>query len=81
MKKAYGPKGIPEGLSVSPKGAPVKSFNVMALDHPGIRCCSKAAETTEVDFERKIELPHPEAKNYVLEDEVHKVAVMRNPCR
>lgn len=72
--KAYGKEGIPERLPVCPKEAPVKSFNVVALDHPGMSFNSNAPETIEVDFERKIELRNPEAKIYVLEDEVQKVA-------
>ncbi|MEO8324597.1 MAG: multicopper oxidase domain-containing protein [Nitrospirota bacterium] len=72
--KAYGKEGIPERLPVCPKEAPVKSFNVVAIDHPGMSFNSHAPETIEVDFERKIELRNPEAKIYVLEDEVQKVA-------
>lgn len=72
--KAYGKEGIPERLPVCPKEAPVKSFNVVAIDHPGMSFNSNAPETIEVDFERKIELRNPEAKIYVLEDEVQKVA-------
>ncbi|WP_342348091.1 multicopper oxidase domain-containing protein [uncultured Nitrospira sp.] len=72
--KAYGKEGIPERLPVCPKEAPVKSFNVVAMDHPGMSFNSHAPETIEVDFERKIELRNPEAKIYVLEDEVQKVS-------
>ncbi|MDH3503462.1 MAG: LysM peptidoglycan-binding domain-containing protein, partial [Nitrospirota bacterium] len=71
--KAYGKEGMPERLPVCPEGAPVKSFNVVALDHPGMSFNSNAPEAIEVDFERKIELRNPEAKIYVLEDEVQKV--------
>lgn len=71
--KAYGKEGIPERLPVCPKEAPVKSFNVVALDHPGMSFNSNAPEAIEVDFERKIELRNPQAKIYVLEDEVQKV--------
>ncbi|WNM56532.1 multicopper oxidase domain-containing protein [Candidatus Nitrospira allomarina] len=71
--KAYGKEGMPERLPVCPKGAPVKSFSVVALDHPGMSFNNNAPETIEVDFERKIELRNPEAKIYVLEDEVQKV--------
>ena len=35
---------------------------------------SNAPESIEVDFERTIELRNPEAKIYVLEDEVKKVS-------
>jgi hypothetical protein len=71
--KAYGKEGMPERLPVCPEGAPVKSFNVVALDHPGMSFNSNAPEAIEVDFERKIELRNPNAKIYVLEDEVQKV--------
>jgi hypothetical protein len=71
--KAYGKEGMPERLPVCPADAPVKSFNVVAMDHPGMSFNSNAPEAIEVDFERKIELRNPEAKIYVLEDEVTKV--------
>jgi hypothetical protein len=72
--KAYGKEGIPERLPVCPKDAPVKQFNVVAMDHPTMSFNSNAPEAIEVDFERKIELRNPDAKIYVLEDEVAKVA-------
>ena len=72
--KAYGKEGMPKPLPVCPKDAPVKAFNVVAMDHPGMSFNSNAEESIEVDFERKIELRNPEAKIYVLEDEVKKVA-------
>ncbi len=72
--KAYGKEGMPERLPVCPKEAPVKSFNVVAMDHPGMSFNANAPEAIEVDFERKIELRNPSAKIYVLEDEVQKVA-------
>ena len=72
--KAYGKEGMPKRLPVCPKEAPVKAFNVVAMDHPGMSFNSNAPEAIEVDFERKIELRNPEAKIYVLEDEVQKVS-------
>jgi len=72
--KAYGKEGMPERVPVCPEGAPVKSFNVVAMDHPGMSFNANAPEAIEVDFERKIELRNPAAKIYVLEDEVQKVA-------
>ncbi len=72
--KAYGAEGMPKPLPVCPKDAPVKTFNVVAMDHPGMSFNSNAEESIEVDFERKIELRNPEAKIYVLEDEVKKVS-------
>ncbi len=72
--KAYGREGIPERLPVCPPDAPVKHFNVVAMDHPDMSFNSNAPETIEVDFERKIELRNPEAKIYVLEDDVKTVS-------
>lgn len=72
--KAYGKEGIPEKLPVCPESAPVKAFNVVAMDFPGMSFNPNAPETIEVDFERKIELRNPDAKIYVLEDEVTKVS-------
>jgi LysM repeat protein/FtsP/CotA-like multicopper oxidase with cupredoxin domain len=72
--KAYGKEGMPERLPVCPKDAPVKSFNVVAMDHPGMSFNVNAPEAIEVDFERTIELRNPEAKIYVLEEEVQKVS-------
>jgi FtsP/CotA-like multicopper oxidase with cupredoxin domain len=77
--KAYGKEGIPERLPVCPKDAPVKSFNVVAMDHPGMSFNANAPEAIEVDFERKIELRNPEGKIYVLEDEVKKVSGEMQP--
>jgi FtsP/CotA-like multicopper oxidase with cupredoxin domain len=71
--KAYGKEGMPERLPVCPKEAPVKSFNVVAMDHPGMSFNTNAPEAIEVDFERKIELRNPDAKIYILEEEVQKV--------
>ncbi len=71
---AYGKEGIPKPLPVCPKGAPVKHFNVFAIDYPGMNFNPNVAEAIEVDFERKILLKNPEAKIYVLEEEVTKVA-------
>ncbi|WP_447971483.1 hypothetical protein [Nitrospira sp. M1] len=72
--KAYGAEGMPKRLPVCPKDAPVKNFNVVAIDHPGMSFNPNVEESIEVDFERKIELRNPEAKIYVLEDEVQKVS-------
>ncbi|WP_447976964.1 hypothetical protein [Candidatus Nitrospira bockiana] len=66
--------------SVCPADAPVKTFNVVALDRP-LNLNPKAPDAIEVDFERKIEMRVPEGKIFALEDEVTKVAgsVMPNP--
>ncbi|WP_447964703.1 hypothetical protein [Nitrospira sp. Ecomares 2.1] len=65
---------IPKPLPVCPEEAPVKSFNVVAMDFPGMSFNPSAPESIEIDFERTIELRNPEGKIYVLEDEVTKVA-------
>ena len=72
--KAYGREGMPEQLPVCPADAPVKQFNVVAVDHPNMSFNPNAPETIEVDFERKIELRNPEAKIYILEDEAQRVS-------
>ncbi|MCA9451955.1 MAG: hypothetical protein KC584_04890, partial [Nitrospira sp.] len=65
---------IPKPLPVCPEEAPVKSFNVVAMDFPGMSFNPNSPESIEIDFERTIELRNPEGKIYVLEDEVTKVA-------
>ncbi len=77
--KAYGKPGMPAPLPVCPKDAPVKAFNVVAMDHPGMSFNMHAPEAIEVDFERTIELRNPEAKIYVLEDEVQHVSADAQP--
>ena len=66
--------------SVCPSDAPVKSFNVVALDRP-MKLNPKAPDVIEVDFERKIEMTMPEGKIFALEEEAATVAsnVMPNP--
>ncbi len=81
LPKGTNPLGIPPvPSSVCPTGAPVKNFNVVALDRP-LKLNPKAPEAIEVDFERKIEMTVPEGKIFALEEEVTKVAgnVMPNP--
>jgi manganese oxidase len=71
---------MPTGkLPVCPEGAPVKTFNVVAMDYPSMKFNSKAPEAIEVDFERKIQIANPEAKIYMLEDEAAKVAEGAQP--
>jgi hypothetical protein len=65
---------IPKALPVCPEDAPVKAFNVVAMDFPGMSFNPNAPESIEVDFERTIDLRNPNAKIYVLEEEVTKVA-------
>ncbi len=65
---------IPKPLPVCPADAPVKTFNVVAMDHPSMKFNPKAPDVIEVDFERKIILANPKAKIYALEEDVSKVA-------
>lgn len=65
---------IPAPIPVCPADAPVKSFNVVAIDYPNMKFNAKAPEAIEVDFERKIQITNPDAKIYVLEDEIATVA-------
>lgn len=65
---------IPSPLPVCPAEAPVKTFNVVAMDFPSMNFNAKAPDTIEVDFERTIRLRNPEAKIYVLEEDVVKTA-------
>ena len=78
MKKlpaGFSNKGeMPKALPVCPGDAPVKHFNVVAMDFPGMKFNAKAPNEIEVDFERKILTTNPEAKIYALEEDVAKVA-------
>ena len=70
---------LPEAQPVCPADAPVKSFNVVAMDYPSMKFNPKAPESIEVDFERKIQLTNAEAKIYALEEEASKVASEAQP--
>ncbi len=70
---------IPKPLAVCPSEAPVKSFNVVAMDYPSMKLNPKAPDTIEIDFERTIQLTNPHAKIYVLEDEISTVATGLQP--
>ena len=59
--------------SVCPSDAPVKKFNVVAMDY-AMSLHTKAGETITVDFDRKLQLRNPEGKVYVLENEATKVS-------
>jgi hypothetical protein len=75
LPAGYSSKGeIPTALPVCPTDAPVKSFNVVALDYPGMKFNQKAPESIEVDFERKIQISNPDAKIYALEEDAAKVS-------
>ena len=70
---------IPKPLAVCPSEAPVKSFNVVAMDYPSMKLNPKAPDVIEVDFERKIQMVNPNAKIYALEEEVSTVATGLQP--
>ena len=72
--QATGGEGIPAALPVCPDNAPVKNFNVVAIDYPQMDFNPNVPEAIEVDFERKIEVKNPEAKIYVLEEDLTRVA-------
>jgi len=55
---------IPAAQPICPADAPVKTFNVVAMDHPSMKFNPKAPEAIEVDFERKIQITNPDAKIY-----------------
>ena len=57
---------IPQAPAVCPADAPVKSFNVAAIDFPSMKLNPKAPDAIEVDFERTIQMVNPEAKIYAL---------------
>jgi len=64
--------------SVCPDNAPVKSFNVVAMDHD-LKFNPKAPDLIEVDFERKIMTRNPTGKIYALEEDATKVATGLTP--
>jgi hypothetical protein len=75
LPAGYSLKGvIPKALPVCPSDAPVKTFNVVAMDYPSMTFNAKAPEAIEVDFERKIQITNPDAKIYALEEDVAKVS-------
>ena len=65
---------IPKSLAVCPAEAPVKNFNVVAIDFPSMKLNPKAPDAIEVDFERTIQMVNPDAKIYTLEEDVSAVA-------
>jgi len=79
LPKGTNPLGIPATpSSVCPADAPVKNFNVVALDRP-MKLNPKAPDVIEVDFERKIEMTMPEGKIYALEEETTTVSSGATP--
>jgi manganese oxidase len=61
---------IPSPGPVCAAEAPVKAFNVVAIDFPSMTFNAKAPDVIEVDFERNIQVGNPSAKIYLLEEDV-----------
>ncbi|MFQ5991998.1 MAG: hypothetical protein ACE5NA_06130, partial [Nitrospiraceae bacterium] len=74
LRKLPGSRQIPKAAQAAcPAGAPVKNFDVVALDRP-YKTNPKAPDLIEVDFERKIILNNPEGKIFALQEDVAAVA-------
>ncbi len=68
-----GHEEIPESAkAVCPADAPVKTFNVTAIDH-ALRFNKGAPEVMEVDLGRNLKLGNTSGKVYVLDEEVTRV--------
>jgi hypothetical protein len=70
---------IPGAMPVCPANAPVKTFNVVAMDYPSMKFNPKAPDTIEVDFERKIQITNPDAKIFALEGDASAAATGAQP--
>ncbi len=70
----FGGPGLKKPLPLCPPDAPVKSFNVVAMDYPQMAFNPNVEEAIEVDFERTIAVRNPDAKIYILEEEAAKVS-------
>ncbi len=80
LPAGFSTKGeIPKALPVCPADAPVKTFNVVAMDYPAMTFNAKAPEAIEVDFERKIQITNPDAKIFALEEDAAKVSGDSHP--
>lgn len=74
LKKLPGRDEIPTSAkSVCPPDAPVKIFNVIAVDR-ALKFNQKAPDVIEVDFDRKLLVANPTGKIYMLEGDKAKVA-------
>ena len=67
-------RGFLQRFQCARSNAPVKKFNVVAIDYPQMDFNPNVPEAIEVDFERKIEVKNPDAKIYVLEEDMTRVA-------
>ncbi|MBT7707551.1 MAG: multicopper oxidase domain-containing protein [Nitrospina sp.] len=59
--------------TLCPKGAPVKSFSVVAIDK-ALKFNANAEDEIEVDFERKLQLANANGKIFALEGEAKQAA-------
>jgi manganese oxidase len=74
LKPLPGREEIPASAkSVCPSDAPMKRFNVVAIDR-ALKFNPHTEDVIEVDFERKLLLANPKGKIYMLEGEKSKVA-------
>ena len=79
LKRLPGTGDIPAAAkAVCPADAPVKNFNVVALDRP-YKTNPKAPDAIEIDFERKILVNNPDGKIFALEEDVAAVASDQMP--
>jgi hypothetical protein len=72
---------IPKPLPICPADAPVKTFNVVAIDYPSMKLNPKAPDAIEVDFERKIQLRNPTPRSLFWKRRSPKWRAGCNPCR
>lgn len=70
----FGGPGLKKPLPLCPSDAPVKNFNVVAIDYPQMVFNPNVEEAIEVDFERTIAVRNPNARIYILEEEAAKVS-------
>src|SRR5579863_733017 len=79
LKKLPGQTDIPASAkSLCPADAPVKTFNVVAMDR-SLKFNPNAPDFIEVDFDRKIQVANPAGKIFILEGEKSKVATGGQP--
>ncbi|MBI3593804.1 MAG: hypothetical protein HY200_02490 [Nitrospirae bacterium] len=74
LKPLPGHEEIPQSAaSVCPADAPVKTFNVVAVDR-ALKFNNLAPDMIEVDFDRKLQVSNPKGKIFMLEGEKSKVS-------
>ena len=74
LKKLPGNDVVPKSAkSVCPSGAPVKRFNVVAIDR-ALKFNLRAPDAIETDFDRRLLIANPKGKIFILEGDKSKVA-------